>query len=109
MSPFDITAALGWASPVWSAARAGSALTRVGSRQGKNAGPCLQVAGEEVEDLRVRVREFGKVLRAGERFCGDHEPRPPQAPPANAGPNRWKAALNAFAITFDARLPVKRK
>ena len=43
-------------------------LTRVGSCQGENSGTCLQVAAEKVEHLGVRVREFGKVLRADDRL-----------------------------------------
>ncbi len=49
-------------------ARAWHRLTRVGSRQGQHSGTRLQVAAEKIQHLRVRVREFGKVLRADDRL-----------------------------------------
>ena len=34
---------------------------------------------------------------------------PSREGPQAAGPNRWKAALNAFDMTFDGRLSAGRK
>ena len=38
-----------------------------------------------------------------------HQPRPDRPGPAALESNRWKAALNAFDITFDGRLSAGRK